>query len=103
MLMDERDTESEYERWKFAGSSIPFRYSLGGLFAVVLAGMATWDEWWNSAYRATGLAAGLLLLIGSAALFYDVPRRRLGLVSKTFLGVGFVVLGVLTIFRILSR
>ena len=102
MARDPREIESDYERWKFAGSGIPFRYSLSGVATIVLIGLATWDNWWNSKFRPFGIAVALLLFVGAAAFLYDVPRRRLGFVSKALLLLGFAVVGILTVRRIIS-
>jgi hypothetical protein len=42
-------------------------------------------------------ALGVLLLVGGAALVYDIPRRRLGVVSKGTLLAGMAVVAVLSL------
>jgi hypothetical protein len=94
-----RDEEATYERWKYAGSSVPFRYSFSGLaFIAALLGL-TADSWWNSRYWYLGVLSCGLLFVGGITLFYDVPRRRLSLVARAFLAVGFVAVAVLTVLK----
>lgn len=101
-MNEQRNAEADYERWKHAGSAIPFRYSFSGLLAIVVITLTTWDLWWNSPFRGLGLAGVCLLLVGACALFYDIPRRRLGTLSKSLLFAGFVAIGIMTILRVAS-
>jgi hypothetical protein len=54
-------------------------------------------------YRILGIAVGGLVIIGGLHLFYDIPLRRLGRVSKGFLYVWIAASALLFIYSLFRR
>jgi hypothetical protein len=99
----ERRATAGYEKWKYMGTAFPFRWAFTGLLFIAVAGIVAINRIWHTPYRPVGIGAGLLFLLGSANLFHDIPRRRLGLISRLFLSLGIAALLALVVLGMLKR
>ena len=95
--------DEEYQRLK----GLTFGSASGrGLGALVLfAGFAGAGVLglWELPYRIVGIALGGLVIICGLHLFYDIPLRRFGRVSKGFLYVWIATSALLVIYSLFRR
>ena len=72
--------------------AIPFRIPFVGLLVLAACLVYGFERFWSGPFRWLLLALGFLYLAGALHLFYDIPRKQLGLVSQGFLALGVAAL-----------
>lgn len=72
--------------------AIPFRIPFLGLFVLEACLVYAFERFWSGPIWWLPLALGFLYFAGVLHLFYDIPRKQLGLVSRGFLALGVAVL-----------
>lgn len=83
--------KAAYRRWRSLGA-LPFRIPFVGLLVLATCLVYSFERFWSGPFRWFPLALSFGYVVGALHLFYDIPRRQLGRVSRCFLGLGIVIL-----------
>lgn len=74
--------EEDYKRLTRAASWLGSGYGVRTFVLLVPVTLSGLFGLWDPPYRIVGIVVGVVLLISAAFLFYDIPLRRFGRISR---------------------